>query len=93
MTRLLTLQLPVEVIADLLDGLETTTEACVATREYLDTGLCCDDYAMLPFETPEEAEWHLQFCRAVHASILAQLERQGARDLVREAATRNSIQR
>jgi hypothetical protein len=79
--------MPVEIVASLLDGLNALAHAALATREYLESGLCSDDYALLPLETPEEAEWHLQFCRAAHAHISAQLERAGWIILVREAGT------
>ena len=86
MKSLVTLQLHADVVADLLEGLQQTIESCIATREYLESGLCCSDVMCLPIESSEEADWLLDFCKITHRSIIAQLERQGAVDLICRAS-------
>jgi hypothetical protein len=84
MTQLVQLQLPIEIVQSLLKNMEEFEETCVATREYLESGLCSDS-GMLGMDSPEEAVWAEAHCKAARSFIVDQLAQQGLTSLVTAA--------
>jgi hypothetical protein len=73
-----------EIVQALLQNMEEFETDCVATREYLESGLCSDS-GMLDMETPEEAAWAEAHCKAARSFIVDQLAQQGLTSLVTAA--------
>ena len=85
MTRLVNLQLPIEVVEALLKNMKNFESACIDTREYLQSGLCGDS-GMLDMDTPEEAAWAEAHCKAARSFIVDQLAQQGLANIVQTAS-------
>ena len=85
MTRLVSLQLPIELVRALLQTMEEFESKCVDTREYLEPGLC-SGLGILDMDSPEEAVWAEAHCKAARRFILEQLAQQGLAEVVKAAA-------